>query len=92
MPTTFFHSSPYLRKYDLIRLTPYHWQPYNWQFSDITKEMTLQKFSQTTKQDYQLVAVSSQTKSEKLATATGTNRVYSVHCTHSLAVLICSAV
>ena len=27
MPATFFYNSPYSRKYDLIRLTLYHWQP-----------------------------------------------------------------
>ena len=27
VPQIFFHSSPYSQKYDLIRLTPYHWQP-----------------------------------------------------------------
>ena len=33
----FFHNSPYLRKYVLIRLTSYRWQPYISQFGDITK-------------------------------------------------------
>ena len=33
---TFFHNSPYSRKYDFIGLTPYHWQPCILQFCDIT--------------------------------------------------------
>ena len=35
-PQTFFRNSPYLRTYDLIRLTPYHWQPRISQVCDIT--------------------------------------------------------
>ena len=27
VPQTFFHNAPYSQKYDLIRLTPNHWQP-----------------------------------------------------------------
>ena len=33
----FFHNFLYSQKYDLIRLTPYHWQPCISQFCDITK-------------------------------------------------------
>ena len=74
MPQTFFHNFLYLQKYDLIRLTPYHWQPYILRFCDITKGIILQKFLQTKKRDYQLIAVSSLaiTKSENLAIVTGT--------------------
>ena len=28
VPQTFSKNSPYSRKYDLIRMTPYHWQTY----------------------------------------------------------------
>ena len=34
---TFFSNFFYLRKYDLIRLTPYLWQPWISQFYDIKK-------------------------------------------------------
>ena len=34
---TFFPQFPYSQKYVLIRLTPYHWQPYISQFCNITK-------------------------------------------------------
>ena len=73
VPQTFFHNSLYLRKYDLIRLTPYHWQTCISQFCDITKSIILRKFLQTKKRDYQLVAVSSLaiTRSENLAIVTG---------------------
>ena len=27
VPQTFFRNSPYSRKHDFIRLTPYNWQP-----------------------------------------------------------------
>ena len=37
MPQTFFPQFPYSRKYDLICLTPYHWQPCISQFCGITK-------------------------------------------------------
>ena len=37
MPQTFFHNSPYLQKYVLIRLILYHWQLL--QFCDITKDI-----------------------------------------------------
>ena len=37
MPQTFLHNSPYLRKYVLIRLTPYLWQPSISQFCNATK-------------------------------------------------------
>ena len=59
-PKPFFHNLPCLRKHDLIRLTPYHWQNCISQFCDITKDTTLQKFSKTKKSNYQLVAVSRQ--------------------------------
>ena len=57
-------------------MTPYHWQPCISQFSDITKGIILQKFSQTKKRDYQLIAVSitKKTKSENLTTASGIGR------------------
>ena len=55
-------------KYDLIRLTPYHWQPCISQVRDIRKGMVLLNFSQTKKRDYQLVALISLTKSESFAT------------------------
>ena len=47
MPQTFFHNYPYSQKYDLIRLTPYHWQPCISQFRDITKclQVPVAKFS-----------------------------------------------
>ena len=53
---TFFHNS---RKYNLIRLTPYHWQSRISQFRAITNDIILQKFSQSKKHYYQLVAVCS---------------------------------
>ena len=37
VPQIFFHDSPYSRKYDLIRVTPYHWHPCISQFCNITK-------------------------------------------------------
>ena len=37
MRLTLFHNSPYSRKYVLIRLTPYHWQPCVSQFCDVAK-------------------------------------------------------
>ena len=39
VPQTFFLYTPCLRKYTLIRLTSYHWQPCILQFCDITKGM-----------------------------------------------------
>ena len=42
-----------------MHLTPHHWQPRISQICDITKGIILQKFLQTKKRDYQLVAVSS---------------------------------
>ena len=51
VPQTFFYNSPYSRKYELIRLTPYHWQPCTLQFFDITKGMILQNFSLTKNRD-----------------------------------------
>ena len=39
VPQIFFHDSFYSRKNDLIRLNPYHWQTYIWQFCDMTKRM-----------------------------------------------------
>ena len=38
VPQTFFYNSHYSWKYDVIRLTPYHWQPCISQFGDITKD------------------------------------------------------
>ena len=70
MARKFFLNFLYWRKYDLIRLTPYHWQPCILQFCDIKKAVILQKFSPTKKRDYQLVAVSS--LSENSVNATGT--------------------
>ena len=52
VPRTFFHQFRYSRTYDLIRLTPYHWQPCISQFRDISNSITLQKLSQTKKCDY----------------------------------------
>ena len=40
MPLTFFHNFLVLRKYDLIRLTPFHWQPRILQFYHITKSLS----------------------------------------------------
>ena len=76
MPQTLFHNFLYSRKYDLIRLTPYHWQPCILQFCDIKKGIILQKFLLTKKCDFQLVTVSSLaiTKSENLTIVTGTCR------------------
>ena len=37
VPQTIFHNYPYLQKYVLIRLTPYHWQSCILQFCNITK-------------------------------------------------------
>ena len=37
------YNSLYLRKYDLIPLTSYHWQPCISQFRGITKGIDLQK-------------------------------------------------
>ena len=59
VPQTFFHYSLYSQKYHLIRLIPHHWQLCILQFCDITKGIILQKFLQTEKRDYQLVAVRS---------------------------------
>ena len=57
VPQTFFHKTLYFRKFDLIRLTPHHWQPCISQFCDITKSIILQKFLHSKKGDCQLVAV-----------------------------------
>ena len=70
MLITFFHSSVYSGKYDLIPWTTHDWQTCISQFNDKPKGMILQNFSQTKKRDYYLVAVSSLTQSEKLTTAT----------------------
>ena len=72
-PHTFFHNFLCLRKYDLIGLIRYHWQSCISKFCGITKGIILQKFLQTKKLDFQLVAVSSLgiTKSENLAIVTG---------------------
>ena len=59
VPQTFFQNFLYLPKYDLIRLTPYHLESCILQFCDIKKGIILQKFSQTKKLNYKLVAVSS---------------------------------
>ena len=74
MPQTFFYNFLFLQTYDLIRLTPHHWQPCISQFCDITKGIVLQKILQTKRRDYQLVAVSSLaiTEPENLAIVTGT--------------------
>ena len=37
VPQIFLHNSLYLQKYDLIRLTLYHWQPFVSQYCDTTK-------------------------------------------------------
>ena len=39
VPQTFFHNSPYLRKYDLIPLIRYYWQPSISKFCGITKNL-----------------------------------------------------
>ena len=52
-----FHNSLYSQKYDLIRLTPNHWQPCILQFYDVAKRIILQKFSQNKKRDQQLVSL-----------------------------------
>ena len=36
LPQTFFHNTVYLQIYDLIHLTPYHWQPCILQYCGIT--------------------------------------------------------
>ena len=74
VPKPFFNNFLYLRKYDLICLPPYHWQPCISQFCDITKGIILQNFLQIKKRDYQLPAVSclAITNSENLAIITGT--------------------
>ena len=75
MHQTFFHNFLCSRKYDLIHLTSYHGQPCILQFCDITKGITLQKFSRTKKRD--IPTGSSEyaiSKSENLVTATGTFR------------------
>ena len=74
-PQTFSHNFISLQKHNLIRLTPYHCQPcLHTHFCDITKGKISQKFLQTKKRDYQLVAVSrpATTKSENMAIVTGT--------------------
>ena len=45
MPQTFFHDSPYSRKYVLLRLPPYHWQTCISQFCDIKKDLYLLSIS-----------------------------------------------
>ena len=74
MPQTFFLNFFYSQKDDLIRLTTYHWQPCILQFCDITKSRYVENPLQTKKRDYELIAVSSLTKSEYFATATSTFR------------------
>ena len=71
MPQTFSHNSLFSRKYDLIRLIPYHIDSAILQHH---KRQILQNFSQTKKRDYQQVALSSLTNSENLAISIGTNR------------------
>ena len=44
MPQTFFLNFPYLRKYDLIRLILYLWQPCISQFCDITQDRFCNNF------------------------------------------------
>ena len=73
VPQIFFHNILYLRNYNLIHLIPYHCQPCIRNFVTLQK-VILQKFLQTKKRDYQLIAVSSLaiTKTENLAIVTGT--------------------
>ena len=59
VPQTFFHNLLYLQKYNLMRMTLYHWQSCILQFCNITKAIILQKFLQIKKRDYQVGAVCS---------------------------------
>ena len=87
VPQTFFHNFLYLRKYDLISFDFVPLSTLHSQFCDFTKGIILQKFLQTKKRDFHLVAVRSLaiTKSKNLAIVTGT-------CKPRLPVLIYSIV